>query len=63
MQKPMILLIARILDKFRASPYVEAVFKGLRPASLAMIAAAAYYKYQKQGPDGLDLDAYANLPL
>lgn len=29
----------------------------------AMIAAAAYYKYQKQGPDGLDLDAYANLPL
>ncbi len=35
-----ILLIARILDKFRTSPYVEAVFKGLRPASLAMIAAA-----------------------
>lgn len=29
----------------------------------AMIAAAAYYKYRKQGPDGLDLDAYANLPL
>lgn len=29
----------------------------------AMIAAAAYYKYQMQGPDGLDLDAYANLPL
>ena len=29
----------------------------------AMIAAAAYYKYRKQGADGLDLDAYASLPL
>lgn len=29
----------------------------------AMIASAAYYKYQKHGADGLDLDAYANLPL
>lgn len=29
----------------------------------AMIAAAGYYKYQKQGADDLQLDAYANLPL
>ena len=29
----------------------------------AMIASAAYYKYRKHGADGLDLDAYANLPL
>ena len=29
----------------------------------AMIAAAAYYKYQKEGADDLELDAYANLPL
>ena len=29
----------------------------------AMIASAAYYKYKKQGPDDLHLDAYANLPL
>lgn len=29
----------------------------------AMIAAAAYYKYKKQGADDLHLDAYADLPL
>ncbi|MBQ1489656.1 MAG: tRNA (adenosine(37)-N6)-threonylcarbamoyltransferase complex transferase subunit TsaD [Eubacterium sp.] len=29
----------------------------------AMIAAAAYYKYQMEGADDLELDAYANLPL
>ena len=28
----------------------------------AMIACAAYYKY-KNGEDGLDMDAYASLPL
>ena len=29
----------------------------------AMIACAAYYKYQKQGADGLDMDAYPFLEL
>ena len=29
----------------------------------AMIASAAYYKYQESGADELDLDAYANLPM
>lgn len=29
----------------------------------AMIASAAYYKYQQEGADDLHLDAYANLPL
>ena len=29
----------------------------------AMIACAAYYKYKKQGPDGLDMDAYPFLEL
>lgn len=35
-----ILIIARILKQFRSSPYVDAVFSGLRPASVALIAAA-----------------------
>ncbi len=35
-----ILIISRILDKFRSSPLVEKLFYGLRPASMAMIAAA-----------------------
>ncbi len=35
-----ILIIARILNKFKENKYVEAVFLGLRPASIAMIAAA-----------------------
>jgi N6-L-threonylcarbamoyladenine synthase len=29
----------------------------------AMIACAAYYKYKKQGPDGLDMDDYPFLEL
>lgn len=29
----------------------------------AMIAAAAYYKYKKEGADDLHLDAYADLSL
>ena len=29
----------------------------------AMIASAAYYQYQTQGPDDLTLDARADLPL
>lgn len=35
-----IILVARILSKFRQSRLVEAVFRGLRPASTALIAAA-----------------------
>ena len=35
-----IIIIAGILEKFRSSKVVEAVFNGLRPASVAMIAAA-----------------------
>ena len=36
----MILIIARILDKFRNNPMVENAFYGLRAASVAMISAA-----------------------
>lgn len=35
-----ILIIARLLKKFKDNPYVQNAFYGLRPTSLAMIAAA-----------------------
>lgn len=35
-----IVLIAQVLDKFKDSPLVEGVFKGLRPASIGLITAA-----------------------
>lgn len=35
-----ILLVIRVLDKFRNSAAVEGVFKGLRPASIGLITAA-----------------------
>ena len=35
-----ILLVIQVLDKFKGSPVVEGVFKGLRPASIGMITAA-----------------------
>lgn len=35
-----ILLVIRVLDKFKGSPLVEAIFKALRPASIGMITAA-----------------------
>lgn len=35
-----ILLIARVLEKFRTNRYVEGAFYGLRPASAAMVASA-----------------------
>ena len=35
-----ILIIAKFLEKFRDSKYVEGAFYGLRPASIAMITAA-----------------------
>ena len=35
-----ILLVIRVLDKFKDSPLVEGIFKGLRPASIGLITAA-----------------------
>lgn len=35
-----ILIIARVLARFRQNPYVDAAFYGLRPASVGLIAAA-----------------------
>ncbi|MBQ7229497.1 MAG: chromate transporter [Oscillospiraceae bacterium] len=35
-----ILLVIRVLDKFKGSPLVESIFKALRPASIGMITAA-----------------------
>ena len=35
-----IVLITKVLQKFRTNPYVEAAFYGLRPASVALIASA-----------------------
>ena len=36
----LITIISGILNRFRDNPYVEAAFKGLRPASIGLIAAA-----------------------
>ena len=35
-----IIIISRMLQKFKSNPYVEKAFYGLRPASLALISAA-----------------------
>lgn len=35
-----ILVVIKVLDKFKGSPVVEGVFKGLRPASIGLITAA-----------------------
>ena len=35
-----IILISKVLEKFRSNTYVEAAFYGLRPASVAMVASA-----------------------
>lgn len=35
-----ILLVIRVLDKFKGSPVVEGIFRGLRPASIGLITAA-----------------------
>ena len=35
-----ILLVIRVLDKFKGSPVVEGIFKGLRPASIGLITSA-----------------------
>ena len=36
----LIILISKVLEKFRTNTYVEAAFYGLRPASVAMVASA-----------------------
>ena len=35
-----ILLVIQVLDKFKGSPVVDGIFKGLRPASIGLITAA-----------------------
>ena len=35
-----VLLVVKVLEKFRTNRYVEAAFYGLRPASVAMVASA-----------------------
>ncbi|MDR0546251.1 MAG: chromate transporter [Dysgonamonadaceae bacterium] len=37
----LVLLIAKTYQKFRSNPYIENAFKGLRPATVGLIAAAA----------------------
>ncbi|MCD8124404.1 MAG: chromate transporter [Lachnospiraceae bacterium] len=51
-----ITLVARILNHFMNNPYVESAFRGLRPASIALIAAAGISVAKVSL---LDLDAYA----
>lgn len=53
-----ILLIARLLARFQDNPYVQAAFYGLRPASIALIAAAGLsvavstlFRPELSGPD------------
>ena len=41
-----ILLIMRVLDRFRANPLVEKIFYGLRPASTGLIAAAGFLVFK-----------------
>lgn len=41
-----ILLVMRVLDRFRANPLVEKVFYGLRPASTGLIAAAGFLVFK-----------------
>ena len=41
-----IILIAQVLDRFRANPLVEKVFYGLRPASTGLIAAAGFLVFK-----------------
>ena len=46
-----ILIIARILKKFKDNPYVEKAFYGLRAASIAMISASFCMESHSSGPD------------
>lgn len=51
-----IMIIAKVLQKFRQNKYVDAGFYGLRPCSLGLIAAAGYLILRLAL---LDLDAYS----
>lgn len=51
-----ILIIAKFLEKFRSSRYVEGAFYGLRPASIAMITVAGLNVMRVSL---IDLDAFA----
>ena len=51
-----IMIIAKVLQKFRQNKYVDAGFYGLRPCSLGLIAAAGYLIFRLAL---LDLDAYS----
>ena len=53
-----ILLVIRVLDKFKGSPLVEGIFKSLRPASIGLIT-AAFLGVCKETL--LKLDAFAGL--
>lgn len=53
-----ILLVIQVLDKFKDSPLVEGIFKGLRPASIGLITAAFIGVVQESL---LVLDNYAGL--
>jgi len=55
-----IIIISKILDKFKNSPVVDSVFTAIRPASLAMIAAAGLgvmYSTLLIIPDGADFSS------
>ena len=51
-----IMIIAKVLEKFRRNKYVDAGFYGLRPCSLGLIAAAGFLIFRLAL---LDLDAYS----
>lgn len=53
-----ILIVASFLKRFKDSPYVEAVFSGLRPASTALIAAVCLSLFLA---NFMDLSAWAGL--
>ena len=55
-----IILISKILTQFKESPLVQGVFKGLRPASTALIAAAGLSVAQMAL---LNLDAFTGINL
>ena len=65
-----ILVIASFLDKFRNNRHVEAVFNGLRPASIALIvsagisvAASVYFTASALSPDSLPIVKWPSVAL
>ena len=60
-----ILIIARVLQKFRTNKYVDAAFYGLRPCSVGLIAAAgllvvkiALFRFDRYAETNAILDAF-----